>query len=170
MGNIDLDRQIEADRLAEANAMVTRIVRDWDWITWNELLAEDVVLTLKLQAVGLASIDSFNEDGTQISGRNDARKAMKSIYGELKNGVSITTEVVNGYDFAVFGALRVSANGDLKSYPFATFVRFNPEEFIQEMTIATIDVDPLYESIRDALQRGANKPNGVASKEVEKTT
>jgi len=80
------------------------------------------------------------------------------------------TEVVSGYDFAVFGALRVTANGDLKSYPIATLIIFNPEEFIQEMTIATIDVDPLCESIRDALQKGANKPNGAASKEVEKTT
>lgn len=169
MGNIDLDRQNEADRLAEAKTMVKRVVWEWDWLTWNQLLEEDVVLTLKMQAVGLASIDGFAaaKDGVEVSGRDDARN---TIYEELKTGVSITTEVVSGYDFALFGALRVTANGDLKSYPIAIFIEFNPEELIQVMTIATIDIDPFLESLKHAVQNGANKPHGDGSKQPQKTT
>jgi hypothetical protein len=171
MSTEDIQRQNEADRLAQARTMVKRLVHDWDWMTWNEILADDVVLTLKLTSVGLTSIEEVAaiEGGVEISGRDEARKALKAIYGDLKNGASVTTEIVSGYDFALFGALRVNEAFEVKSYPIATFIEFSPGGLIQQMTIATIDLHPLLESIRGAAQTG-EIANGADTQQIKKAS
>ena len=42
--------QMEADDLARAKNMVQMILQDWDLMSWNVLLADDVELSLKLGA------------------------------------------------------------------------------------------------------------------------
>jgi hypothetical protein len=56
MSTSDIAWQMEADDLAQAKNLVQMILQDWDFMTWNEVLAYDVVLSLKLGAT--ASIGS----------------------------------------------------------------------------------------------------------------
>ena len=85
---------------------------------------------------------------------------MKSIYRDLKNAVSVTTEVVSGYDVALLGNMVVRATkdqdeDDIRSLPIALYMAFNPEGRIQKLTIAAVDLGPLTKAIRSAAQTGA---------------
>ena len=72
-----------AERKAEARAMVQEVLDTWEWRTWNQLLAEDVVLALKLGSIGLGSAvgvsetytgrDMKPEDNGNVSGKHLAR-------------------------------------------------------------------------------------------------
>jgi hypothetical protein len=44
MSTAKIDWQPESEDLALAKDMVKSILGDWDWISWSELLASDVVL------------------------------------------------------------------------------------------------------------------------------
>ncbi|HVP34245.1 MAG TPA: hypothetical protein VMT09_11425 [Steroidobacteraceae bacterium] len=39
-------REMEAESLARVRETVQGVPRDWDWMTWNQLLADDVALSL----------------------------------------------------------------------------------------------------------------------------
>ena len=51
MSTVKADWQPESEDLALAKDMVKSILGDWDWISWNELLAFDVVLSLRMAPV-----------------------------------------------------------------------------------------------------------------------
>jgi hypothetical protein len=162
MSTTDVVRQMEADDLARAKTMTEMILQDWDLMTWNELLADDVVLSLKLGAVGFDRVGDLGGVGgnLQVSGREDAKRVLKRIYRDLKNAVSVTTEVVSGYDVALLGNMVVRATkdqdeDDIRSLPIALYMAFNPEGRIQKLTIAAVDLGPLTKAIRSAAQTGA---------------
>jgi hypothetical protein len=52
MGNTEMPTawRMESDDLARAKDVVQTILQDWDFMSWNVLLADDVVLSLKLGA------------------------------------------------------------------------------------------------------------------------
>jgi hypothetical protein len=156
--------RMESDELARAKDMVQMILRDWDFMSWNALLAADIVLSLKLGAVGSDRLGALGGVGgnLQVSGREDAKRVLKSIYGDLKNRTSVTTEVVSGYDVALLGNLVVPTtkeNEDDSSLPIALYLAFNPEGEIEKLTIAAVDLQPLTEAIRSAAQTGALQPS-----------
>ena len=160
MTTMDITRQTEAEGLARARELVQMILRDWDWMTWNELLADDIVLSLKLGSVGNSRLGDFGAvDGElQIVGVEDAKRALMSIYSELKNGFSITTEIVGGYDVALLGNFVVRAtkeDSEASSSPIVLYMAFNSEGEIEKMTIAAIDLNPLAKAIRTAAQSGS---------------
>jgi hypothetical protein len=157
-------RQMEADDLARAKNMVQMILQDWDLMSWNVLLADDVVLSLKLGAAGLDRIGDLGGVGgnLQVSGREDAKRVLKSIYRDLKNRTSVTTEVISGYDVVLLGNLVIPTtkeNEDEGSLPIALYLAFNPEGEIEKLTIAAMDLHPLAEAIRNAAQTGAHRPS-----------
>jgi hypothetical protein len=133
-------------------------------MTWNEVLADDIVLSLKLGAVGFDRVGDLGGVGgnLQVSGREDAKRVLKSIYRDLKNRTSVTTEVVSGYDVALLGNLVVPTtkeNEDDRSLPIALYMAFNPDGKIQKLTIAAGDLHPLSEAIRSAAENGALQPS-----------
>jgi hypothetical protein len=94
---------MEAEDLGRAREMVQMILRDWDWLTWNDLLADDVVLSLRLGAGNKAGAFGAAGGILQATGRDDPKSALKTIYSDLKNELSVTTEIVSGYDAVLLG-------------------------------------------------------------------
>jgi hypothetical protein len=160
----DTARQMEADDLAQAKNMVQMILQDWDFMTWNEVLDDDIVLSLKLGAFGFDRVGELGGVGgnLRVSGREDAKRVLKSIYRDLKNRTSVTTEVVSGYDVALLGNLVVPTtkeDEDDRSLPIALYMAFNPEGKIEKLTIAAVDLKPLTDAISSAAETGALQPS-----------
>lgn len=152
--------RMEADDLARAKNMVQMILQDWDLMSWNVLLADDVVLSLKLGAAGWDRLGDLGGVGgnLQVSGREDAKRVLKSIYRDLKNQTSVTTEVFSGYDVALLGNLVIPTtkeNEDDRSLPITLYMAFNPDGKIQRLTITAVDLYPLTDAIRSAAETGA---------------
>jgi hypothetical protein len=78
MSTVKIDWQLESDDLALAKDMVKSILGDWDWISWNELLAFDVVLSLRMTPVW--GDDPQTVDGVlRVVGREDAERLLGRI-------------------------------------------------------------------------------------------
>ena len=56
MSATDVEAKIYAEDLTRAKDMVKGIVRDWNWFTWNDLLADDVTLSIKLGSIGVTNL------------------------------------------------------------------------------------------------------------------
>lgn len=159
MTTMDVARQMEAEDLARAREKVQMILRDWDLLSWNTLLADDVVLSISL---GKADVDRGGDFGTlgghvRVTGREDAKNVLKSIYDDLRSGLSVTAEVITGYDVALLGNLALRStkeNTDAASLPIVLYMAFDDEGKIEKMTIAAVDLDPLIEAIRAAVKSG----------------
>src|SRR5262249_4426948 len=150
--------RMESDDLARAKDVVQTILQDWDFMSWNVLLADDVVLSLKLGAVDDLGGVSGN---LQVSGREEAKRVLKSIYRDLKSRTSVTTQVVSGYDVALLGNLVIPTtkeNEDDRSLPIALYMAFNHEGEIDKLTVAAVGLQPLTEAVRIAARTGAFQP------------
>ena len=90
------------------------------------------MLSLKLGAIDELGGVSGN---LQVSGREEAKRVLKSIYRDLKSRTSVTTQVVSGYDVALLGNLVIPTtkeNEDDRSLPIALYMAFNPEGEIDD--------------------------------------
>ena len=97
MSTVKADWQPESEDLALAKDMVKSILGDWDWISWNELLAFDVVLSLRMAPVwgdDLQTVDGV----VRVVGREDAERLLRRIYPNIKSGLCNITEILSGYD------------------------------------------------------------------------
>jgi hypothetical protein len=149
--------RMESDDLARAKDVMQTILQDWDFMSWNVLLAEDVVLSPKLG--GRRSWRGQRK----LAGLRPRRKpnVLKSIYRNLKSRTSVTTQVVSGYDVALLGNLVIPTtkeNEDDRSLPPVLYMAFNPEGEIDKLTIAAVDLQPLTEAVRIAARTGAFQP------------
>lgn len=163
MTTMDIARQMQAEDLARARELVQMILHDWDWITWNELLADDIVLSLNLGSIGIEQLGDFSvvDGNLQIIGLDNATRALKSIYSELENGLSVTTEIVSGYDVVLLGNFALhptKENMEATSFPLVIYMAFNSEGRVEKMTIAAIDLHPLAKAIGTAAQSGIHHP------------
>jgi hypothetical protein len=43
----------------------------------------------------------------QVVGRENAKRVLKSIYGNIKRGLYVTTEILSGYDVALLGQMAL---------------------------------------------------------------
>jgi hypothetical protein len=138
--------------------MVQRVLSKWDFKTWNQLLAEDVVLTLRLGAVA-ADDGGVSAVGTKIevTGRDDAKESLREVYGDLKRDVSITGKLVAGNEAIFFGELNVTVQANNhQSLPIAAYLQFNPKGKIQRLTIGMVDLRPLFQGVREAAPTAGN--------------
>ena len=79
----------------------------------------------------------------------------------FRSGLSVTTEVVSGYDVALLGNLALRStrgNADASLLPIVLYMAFDDEGKIGTMTIAAVDLRPLTDAIRTAVQGGAGLP------------
>jgi hypothetical protein len=151
--------QPEAEDLARARKMIQNILQDWDWIPWDELLAYDVVLSVRMASIGIDDLRAV-DGNLQVVGREDAKRVLGSIYGNIKSGLSVTAEILSGYDVALLGNLTLPSTKEGvsgKASPIAIYMEFTSEGEIQAMTIAVIDLQPLADKIRNAAQTGTLK-------------
>ena len=159
MATTETAQRLEAEDLARAKDMTQSILQDWDLITWNELLADDVTLTLRMGAIGVDRVGDVAAVGgnLEVEGREDAKRVLKSIYGGIKKGLYVTTEIVSGYEVALVGnmALASTTEGAAgRSFPIVIYMKFNSDGKISDMTISAVNLQPLTEAIRSAAQTG----------------
>jgi hypothetical protein len=162
MATIGTDQRLEAEDLARAKDMAQSILQDWDLITWNELLADDVTLTLRMGAIGVDRVGDVAAVGgnLEVQGREEVKRILKSIYGVIKSGLLVTTEIVSGYDVALLGNMALASSKEGapgKSFPIVIYMKFNSDGEIDDMTISVVDLQPLTEAIRSAAQAGTAK-------------
>jgi hypothetical protein len=154
--------EMDAEDLARGRELVQFILGDWDLMSWDELLADDVVLTLRLSAAGIDEVGDLAAIGGELEavGREDAARVLRSIYQQLMGGLSVVTEMVSGYDVTLLGNWEVPStkeDAESLSLPVALFMGFDDEGKIDTMTIATLDLQPMTEAIRAAVQSGAGQ-------------
>ncbi len=158
MSTMDVARQLRAGGLAHAKRMVETTLEGWDVFTWNELLADDVVLSLRLGTLDISRIGDLRGVGgnLEVTGQKQAKEVLRSIYSDLRKDLSVITEVVSGYDVILLGTLVLQKpNEDIESLPVGIYMSFNSQAKIQKMTIATVDLQELTDAIRNAAQTGA---------------
>ena len=159
MSTVKADWQPESEDLALAKDMVKSILGDWDWISWNELLAFDVVLSLRMAPVwgdDLQTVDGV----VRVVGREDAERLLRRIYPNIKSGLCIITEILSGYDAVLLGNITPPSTKEgesEKASPIVICMDFNSEGEIHVMTIAAIDLQPLADQIRCAALNGTLK-------------
>jgi hypothetical protein len=151
--------QPEAEDLARGREMIQNILQDWDFIPWDELLAYDVVLSVRMAPIGIDALRAV-DGNLQVVGREDAKRVLGNIYGDIKSGLSVTAEFLSGYDVALLGNLTLPSTKEGvcgKASPIVIYMEFTSEGEIQAMTIAVIDLQPLADEIRNAAQTGTLK-------------
>ena len=137
-----------AEQKAQARAMVQEVLNTWEWRTWNRLLAEDVVLELKMGSVGPEG--AVGVTGT-YNGRDEAKAALREIYGDLKKNVSIWGELADGLEVALLADLNVAEEGETpQELPLVVHMIFNESGKIEAMTLASIDLGPLKAALDEA--------------------
>ncbi len=159
MSTMDVERELKAKGLAHAKRMIETILEGWDLLTWNELLADDVVLSLKLGTLDISRIGDLRGVGgnLEVTGQKQAKDVLRSIYGDLRKDLSVTTEVVSGYDAILLGNLTVhKTDEDVVSLPVGIYMAFNSQAKIRRLTIAVVDLQALTDAIRNAARSGSS--------------
>ena len=158
MSTAEVERRLNAASLTHAKRMIETILEGWDLLTWNELLADDVVLSVRLGTVGMnrtGDLHGLRAD-LQVTGQQEAKRVLKSTYGEFRKGLFVTTEVISGYDAVLLGNLSVQKpDVHIESVPVGIYMAFNSKGKIRKMTIADVDLQPLTDAIRNAAEGGA---------------
>ena len=157
MSTTNVDPQQTAEELAHAKRVVETTLEGWDLLSWNELLADDVHLSIKLGALDASRIGDLRAASgkLEVFGKDEAKETLKDIYRDVRKGLWVTTEVVSGYDAILLGSLAVQTNdGGIDSLPIGVFMTFDSHGKIHEMTIAAVDLQPLTDSIRNAARAG----------------
>lgn len=161
MSTMDAARQVEAQDLARAKRMIETTLQGWELLTWNELLAEDVVLSLKLGTLDASRFGELSAAGGDLmmTGREQAKNVLKAIYTDFRNHLTVTTEMVSGYDAILQGNLEVPKAGrDVESLPVGIFMAFDSRGKIRDMTIAVVDLRAATDAIRNAARTGITAP------------
>jgi hypothetical protein len=138
-----------AEQLAQSRDMVQRVLDHWDFMSWDQLLAKDVQVEFKLGTLAVDSDNAPTAIGTdlQVNGRDEAKKVLKQIYGDLKKNAKIIGQVAYGNEVILIGDLNVTdKKGKPSSLPIACYMQFNPQGKIEKLTLASIDTRPLIEA------------------------
>ena len=117
----------------------------------NELKVFLVVLVV-LGTLDISRLSELRGCGGdfQAVGRKKARRVLKSLYGDLRKDLSVTTEVINGYHAIVLGKLAVRKAGHEVEYlPVVIYMALNSERKIQNMSVAIVDLRTLADAIRN---------------------
>ena len=157
MSTIGVQRQMKTENLVHAKRMIERTLEGWDLLTWNELLADDIVLSLKLGTLDTSRMGGLHGIGSdlEVNGQREAKSVLKRISGDLRKDLFVTTEVVGGYDGILLGNLALrKMDQDVDLLPVGIYMALNAQAKIQKMTIAVVDLQALTDAIKRAAQTG----------------
>ena len=121
MSTMGVERQLEAEDLARTKRVIEAILAGWNLLTWSELLADDILLSLRLGALDIGRISELRgrSGDFQVIGRSEAERVLKSIYSDFRRDLSVMTEVISGYHVILLGKLAVQKSGHcVKSLPW----------------------------------------------------
>ena len=158
MSTAEVERRLNAASLTHAKRMTETILEGWDLLTWNELLADDVDLSVRLGTVGVNRTGDLrgSHADLQVTGRDEVKRVLQGIYSDLRKGLIVTTEVISGYDAVLLGNLSVQKpDVHIEPVPVGIYMAFNSKGKIRKMTIADVDLQPLTDAIRNAAEVGA---------------
>jgi hypothetical protein len=145
----DVEGRLNAANLTHAKRMVETTLEGWDLLSWNELLADDVILSVKV-----GEFSGLRAD-LQVTGQGEAKRVLKNIYGDLRKGLFVTTELISGSDAILLGNWSVrKPDIDVESVPVVIYMAFNAKGRIRKMTIASVDLHPLIDAMRNAAEGG----------------
>lgn len=136
----DAERQLESSDVARTKWLMGTGLASCNPQNWNEWLADDVVLSLRLSSVDITRIgDLQGYSGVfRTVGRNQSKCALNDISRGLGKDLSITTEVISGSHLILFGKLATRTAQIGAGYlPVVIHMALNSQKKIQEMTIAT---------------------------------
>ena len=140
MSSKDAERQLESNDLARTKWLMGTGLASCNPQNWNEWLADDVVLSLRLSAVDITRIDNLRgySGVFRAVGKKQSRCVLNGISRGLSKDLSITTEVISGSHLILFGkvAARTAQIGS-RYMPVVIYMALNSQKKIQEMTIAT---------------------------------
>ena len=160
MSPMNIAQRLEAEDLARAKCLTQDILDKWDFMTWHRLLADDVVLSLRLESIGIDGLGDMSAAGgnLQVEGLDSTKRVLKSIYDDIKSGILVTTEILSGYGVALLGDLTLESTTEgaaVNSWPIVIYMKFNSQQKICVMTIATVDLQPLSDAVLSAAKIGA---------------
>jgi hypothetical protein len=136
-----VERQPETKDRAQAKQMIKTILNGWDHLTWNELLADDVILSFRSAKVDIRQLAALHGYGSvfQATGQKEVKNVLASMYGDLRKDLLVTTDFVSGYRIILLGHLIVDRMvGHFESYPMVIYMDLNLERKIRRMTIAIV--------------------------------
>ena len=135
----DAERQLEANDLARTKWLIGTGLASCNLQNWNERLADDVVFSLRLSAVDVASTGNpLSYSGVfRAVGKKQSRHVLKGISSGLSKDLSITTEVISGFHLILFGKLAPRTQIGTRHMPVVIHMALNSQRKIQEMVIAT---------------------------------
>jgi hypothetical protein len=137
----NIERQLETQDRAQAKQIIETILEGWDHLTWNELLADDIVLSFRWGKVGIRRLAELRGCAFQVTGKKGVKHVLTSMYGDLRKCLSIATEFISGYHVILLGKLVVRKMiGHRESLPVVIYMDVNLEHKIQKMTIAIVGV------------------------------
>jgi hypothetical protein len=151
MSSVGIERQVEAEDLARTKEMIGSILAAWDLLAWNELLADDIVLSLGLGKAAISRISELRgcSDDHVITGQEHAGRVLSGLCGGLRRDLSVTTEVISGHHVILLGKLVTHKAGhDVECLPVVIYMALNSERKIRNMTIASVDLRTLADAIR----------------------
>jgi hypothetical protein len=150
---------IDLARIDHIEGLARRVARlftgDWDRAKWNELLADDVVLSIR---PGTKCITQ-NCNVTHAFGCENALRVLETVHGEIRNGLSVNTKLVNGSDIVLLGNLARQSmveNTADAAIPIVVHLAFDKAKKLKKMTLAAINLNPLAEAIFAAVRNGVS--------------
>ena len=148
----NIERQPETKDRAQAKQMIKTILKGWDHLTWNELLADDVILSFRSGKVDISRIAELRGYGNvfQATGQKEVKQVLASMYGDLRKDLSVTTDFISGYHVILLGKLVVQRMiGHSESLPVVIYMDVNFEHKIKKMTIVIVGLLTRADSIRN---------------------
>jgi hypothetical protein len=136
----DAERQLESNDLARTKWLMGTGLASCNPQNWNEWLADDVVLSLRLGAVDTPRIDNLRgySGVFRAVGKKQSRHVLRGISIGLSRDLSITTEVVSESHLILLGKIAArTAQIGARHMPVVIYMALNLQKKVQEMTIAT---------------------------------
>ena len=137
----NIQRQLEIKDRAHAQQITKTILEGWDHLTWNELLADDIVLSFRSGKEDISRLGELGGYGDvfQATGKKEVKRVLTRMCGDLRKGLSVMTEFISGYHVILLGKLVVQRlNSNIKSVPLAIYMDLNLDRKIHKMTIAIV--------------------------------
>jgi len=142
----DVEWRPETEDLARSKRMMNSVLASCNPLNWNEWLADDAVLSLRLGAADTSQIRDFRgySGVFRAAGKRQARRMLKSISRGLSKDLSISTEIISGSHIILLGKLTArKLQNSAECMPVVIYMALSSEKMIQDMTIAVVDMQTI---------------------------
>lgn len=162
-------RQQDTSMRSDSLRKVREVMSNWESKSWDEILAEDATLTLRLADVvqsadGTPALVALSTD---VQGREKVKQALDDLYKQYHRQITITTEMLSGDEAILLGDVRLQsarkgqgqpskpADADQgkaaqksadNTIPLTIYMHFNQAGKIDRMTVSSLDIETATQS------------------------